>query len=204
MTGGIGFTILQCMMNMIKVNLSIQSVFSVLKSVVYFSILVIFTGFAIQVSSLHASEPLVSEEQISYPPPPGDKTQLPQPVQQYIQDIEGLCNLKSFEEQVSQLEQALDGLDKALLFYIYHHHRKVDPLRLSYLHNSLFGYIIGALWDNVIEDHERIDMAREFLFNRIHMYNLPDSSGPETFTHDWEHKIYRGLHCFSKAYTSLE
>ena len=199
MTNGIGFTILQCTMNMTKVNLSIQSVFSVLKSVVYFSILVIFTGFAIQVSSLHASEPLVSEEHISYPPPPDDKMQFPPPVQQYIDDIEGLCDLDSIEEQVPQLKQSLEGLRRAVPFYLENYFREVDSLVLGEMYGHLFGPYMNLYWVR-LNGTSRLDyLADGFLFEYRLMYNLPDGAEAKYITHDWAKKVYSGLYCYSKG-----
>ena len=68
--------------------------------------------------------PITPEQRKKFPPPPSDKSELPQPVEQHIQAIEDLCKIDSLEEQVKTIKEALDGLKESIDFYLTYYDKR--------------------------------------------------------------------------------
>ncbi len=136
-----------------------------------------------------------------YPPPPADKKKLPRVVLKNIKAIEDLCKLDSLEKQVPQLKKALNELRKAIPFYNEHYFKQVNPVILNEIYFNLFDDAGIAIYWRYLNTEQRVDMADQFLSQRIRMYNLREyNNGPDHFRRDWEHKIYKGLHCYSTGH----
>ena len=140
----------------------------------------------------------------NYPPPPEDKSQLPDPVKSCIQMIANLCQhdedgrlTLTLEEQAPLLQSALKGLRKALPYYINHYSKQVNSTNLRRIRsNVLNGTHIRVFWRR-ISTSKRGDFAGHFLKQRTVSHNLESDAGPESFFQDWEYQIYNGLYCFS-------
>ena len=136
---------------------------------------------------------------LKYPPPPADPTQLPAPVKKYVKMIADLCNTNDLSKQVPQLKKALNGLDKALPFYYDNYSTRRVNSGLREMHTNLFDEMyIGALWGYLNTDPEkRFNAEEQYLYGLRRLDNLPEDSGPERFSREWEHQIYNGLYCIS-------
>ncbi len=168
----------------------------------------VFAGEEVKKENL---EPAAVVTPLKYPPPPADPTQLPAPVKKYVKMIADLCNTNDLSKQVPQLKKALNGLDKALPFYYENYStRRVNSGDLREMHTHLLSgsRVLGGIWEDLNADPEnwrvpntnpekRFNAASWFLHDRIILYNLPDGAGPEFFSHDWEHQVYKGLYCIS-------
>ena len=134
-----------------------------------------------------------------YPPPPVDKSQLPEVIQSHLQAFADLCKLSAWNQQMPQLEAALNGLRKTIPFYLKYYFKQIDSLLLNDMYGHLFGSHMSFMWNHLSLEYRTTHLVDEFLKERVIMYNLSDGSGPEQFSHDWEHKVYRGLYCSSKG-----
>ncbi len=164
----------------------------------FFISMVLGPVFAGEEAKTDKRDPAAVTTPLKYPPPPADPTQLPAPVKKYVKMIADLCNTNDLSKQVPQLQAALKGLDKVLPFY-YENHLWEDNSGLREMHTNLFNErYIGALWGYLNTDPEkRFNAEEQYLYGLRRLDNLPEDSGPERFSHDWEHQIYNGLYCIS-------
>ena len=146
--------------------------------------------------SFETAPPLTPEQRKKFPPP-SNRNELPQPVQQHIQEIEDLCKIDSLEVQAQEIKKTLVGLSKTINFYLAHYNQQIiNKVTLSKIHSHLFGINIIFQWRYVDAGFRR-DYDEYFIFNRAYGYML-EEAGPKSFNkRPWLHKIYRGLYCLS-------
>ena len=139
--------------------------------------------------------PITPEQRKKFPPPPSDKSELPQPVQQHIQAIEDLCKIDSLEKQVKTIKEALDGLKESIDFYLTYYNNSVNRAILRKIRVDILEDDMSIEW-HYLHSNFRRNVSERFLLHRSFMYRLEDA-GPKTFKWPWLHKFYRGLYCLS-------
>ncbi len=161
----------------------------------FFICMVLGPVFAGEEVKTDKRDPAAVTTPLKYPPPPADPTQLPAPVKKYVKMIADLCNTNDLSKQVPQLQAALNGLKHKLPSYF----GKVNEGDLREIYINLFDEMyIGALWGYLNTNPKtRFNAAGEYLHGLIRGNNLPEDTGPELFSREWEHQIYKGLYCIS-------
>ena len=141
--------------------------------------------------------PITPEQRKKFPPPPSDKNELPQPVQQHIQAIEDLCKIDSLEEQVKTIKKALDELKESINFYLTYYNKRVNRSILRKIRIDLLENDMSIEWHYLHSDFRR-NVSERFILHRSFMYRLEEeNAGPKSFKWPWLHKVYRGFYCLS-------
>ena len=140
--------------------------------------------------------------QITYPPPPADKHELPLPIQESIQAIEDVCKRvdSSFDQRKMYLKPILENLKSAIAFYKSNYFEQINPARLNEIHSDLFNIHMEVFWDAIYIKGQGWNIEEQFLLQHCMVSRLSSiEAGPKCIEYDWARKVYRGLYCLSRG-----